>query len=84
MELFADAERLVGLERGMEAAESAGKGAAVVADDPELTWPKEVPASLRSFAIDKGMKGGRLYGCFINLLVGLPSQQVALASGTGG
>jgi len=36
------------VERGMEATEYAGEGVVVIADDPELTWPKEVLASLHS------------------------------------
>jgi predicted methyltransferase len=42
------------VERGMEATEFAGEGVVVIADDPELTWPKEVLANVQSFAIDKG------------------------------
>jgi predicted methyltransferase len=42
------------VERGMEATEFAGEGVVVIADDPELIWPKEVLASLQSFAVDKG------------------------------
>ena len=42
------------VERGMEATEFAGEGVVVIADDPELTWPKQVLASLQSFAVDEG------------------------------
>lgn len=42
------------VERGLEATEYAGEGVVVIADDPELTWPKEVLASLQSYAVDKG------------------------------
>lgn len=42
------------VERGMEATAFAGEGVVVIADDPELTWPKEVLASLQSFAVDEG------------------------------
>lgn len=42
------------VQRGMEATEYAGEGAVVVADDPELTWPKEVLSNLQSFAVGNG------------------------------
>jgi predicted methyltransferase len=42
------------VERGMEATEYAGDGAVVVADDPELTWPKQVLSNLQRFAVGKG------------------------------
>lgn len=42
------------VERGMEATEFAGEGLVVIADDPELTWPKEVLASLQAFAVTNG------------------------------
>lgn len=41
------------VERGREAGEFAGDGVVVIADDRELTWPKEVLQSLQSFAVEK-------------------------------
>ena len=40
------------IQRGMEATQYAGEGTVVIADDPELTWPKEVLSKVQSFAGD--------------------------------
>jgi predicted methyltransferase len=42
------------IERGMEAVGYAGEGVAVVADDPELEWPKRVLANLQQFSLARG------------------------------
>lgn len=42
------------IQRGMEAVGYAGEGMTVVADDPELEWPKRVLASLQSFSLERG------------------------------
>jgi predicted methyltransferase len=42
------------IQRGMEAVGYAGEGVAVVADDPELKWPKQVLANLQSFSLERG------------------------------
>ena len=40
-------------ERGMEATGYAGSGLIVIADDPDLEWPKQVLASTQSFALGR-------------------------------
>ena len=42
------------IQRGMESTRFAGQGMVVVADDPELEWPKRVLASIQAFAIGSG------------------------------
>jgi N4-bis(aminopropyl)spermidine synthase len=42
------------IQRGMEAVGYRGEGMVVVADDPELEWPKRVLASLQSFSLEHG------------------------------
>jgi predicted methyltransferase len=42
------------VQRGMEATSFDGEGIVVVADDPELEWPKRVLANLQSAALDSG------------------------------
>jgi N4-bis(aminopropyl)spermidine synthase len=42
------------MQRGFEAVSYGGDGLVVVADDPDLTWPKEVLAHLQAYAIDRG------------------------------
>jgi N4-bis(aminopropyl)spermidine synthase len=42
------------IQRGMEAVGYAGEGMVVVADDPELVWPKRVLANLQSFSLEHG------------------------------
>lgn len=42
------------IQRGMEATGYAGEGIAVVADDPELEWPKRVLANLQASALEAG------------------------------
>ena len=42
------------VQRGMEAVGYRGEGMAVVADDPELEWPKRVLANLQSFVLSQG------------------------------
>jgi N4-bis(aminopropyl)spermidine synthase len=42
------------IQRGMEAVGYRGEGMAVVADDPELDWPKQVLAALQSFSLERG------------------------------
>jgi predicted methyltransferase len=42
------------VQRGMEAMHYDGEGLVVIADDPELTWPKQVLANVQRFAIDSG------------------------------
>jgi N4-bis(aminopropyl)spermidine synthase len=42
------------MQRGMEAVGYTGEGMAVVADDPELEWPKRVLANLQAFALQSG------------------------------
>ncbi len=42
------------VQRGIEAIGYHGEGIAVVADDPELEWPKRVLANLQSFALSHG------------------------------
>jgi predicted methyltransferase len=42
------------VQRGMEATRYAGEGVVVVADDPELDWPKRVLRSLQSAALEAG------------------------------
>jgi predicted methyltransferase len=42
------------MQRGMEATGFHGEGMVVVADDPELEWPKRVLANLQAAAIDDG------------------------------
>jgi predicted methyltransferase len=41
-------------QRGMEATGFSGEGLVVVADDPELEWPKRVLANLQEFALSSG------------------------------
>lgn len=42
------------VERGMEATSFGGEGVVVVADDPELEWPKAVLANLQAAALAQG------------------------------
>ena len=42
------------VQRGMEATGFAGEGVVVVADDPDLEWPKRVLANLQQFALGNG------------------------------
>ncbi|MDQ3729414.1 MAG: bis-aminopropyl spermidine synthase family protein [Actinomycetota bacterium] len=42
------------LQRGMEAVGHQGEGVAVVADDPELEWPRRVLTNLQAFALSRG------------------------------
>lgn len=42
------------IQRGMEATGYGGEGIAVVADDPELEWPKRVLANLQATALEAG------------------------------
>jgi predicted methyltransferase len=48
------------VQRGMEAVGYSGEGIAVVADDPELEWPKRVLANLQVFALESGFFVKRL------------------------
>jgi predicted methyltransferase len=41
-------------QRGMEAVGYSGEGMIVIADDDELSWPKQVLARIQRFAIDSG------------------------------
>lgn len=41
-------------QRGMEATSYAGEGMVVIADDPDLTWPKEVLANVQRHALGSG------------------------------
>ena len=41
-------------QRGMEAVGYAGDGMVVIADDPELEWPKRVLSNVQKFTIDSG------------------------------
>ena len=43
------------MQRGIEATSHAGEGVVVVADDPELDWPKRVLASLQASALAQGL-----------------------------
>jgi hypothetical protein len=42
------------MQRGMEATDYGGQGMVVVADDPDLEWPKRVLARLQGAALDAG------------------------------
>jgi N4-bis(aminopropyl)spermidine synthase len=42
------------IQRGMEATGYGGEGIAVVADDPELEWPKRVLSNLQASALEAG------------------------------
>lgn len=42
------------MQRGMEAIAYDGEGLVVIADDPELDWPKRVLANVQAFAISRG------------------------------
>lgn len=42
------------MERGMEAISHNGEGLVVIADDPDLEWPKQVLANVQEFAISRG------------------------------
>ncbi len=48
------------IQRGMEAVGYTGEGIAVVADDPELEWPKRVLANLQAFSLAHGFFVGRM------------------------
>lgn len=48
------------MQRGMEATRHGGEGVVVVADDPELEWPKLVLANLQRAALDVGFYVQRL------------------------
>ena len=41
-------------QRGLEAIDHAGRGLIVIADDPELAWPRQVAAKVQSFALECG------------------------------
>jgi N4-bis(aminopropyl)spermidine synthase len=41
-------------QRGIEAVKYNGEGVVVIADDDDLTWPKQVLVSVQSFAISQG------------------------------
>jgi N4-bis(aminopropyl)spermidine synthase len=41
-------------QRGMEATGYAGEGMIVIADDPELEWPKRVLRNIQAFVVDSG------------------------------
>ena len=42
------------MQRGMEATSYRGEGMVVIADDPDLTWPKRVLANVQQFGIENG------------------------------
>lgn len=42
------------MQRGMEATSYNGEGMVVIADDPDLEWPKVVLSNIQSFAISNG------------------------------
>jgi predicted methyltransferase len=42
------------MQRGMEATSYAGEGTVVIADDPDLEWPKRVLANVQSYALSCG------------------------------
>lgn len=42
------------VQRGMEATSHAGEGMVVIADDPDLEWPKQVLANVQRYAICSG------------------------------
>jgi N4-bis(aminopropyl)spermidine synthase len=42
------------IQRGIEATGGTGEGMVVIADDPELEWPKRVLARVQSYAIESG------------------------------
>jgi N4-bis(aminopropyl)spermidine synthase len=42
------------VQRGMEATSHAGDGMVVIADDPDLHWPKEVLANVQRYALSSG------------------------------
>jgi len=42
------------MERGFDAISYDGEGMVVIADDPELEWPKKVLARIQGFALSKG------------------------------
>ena len=42
------------MQRGMEATSYAGEGMVVIADDPDLEWPKRVLANVQSYALSSG------------------------------
>jgi predicted methyltransferase len=48
------------MQRGMEATAFQGEGMVVVADDPELEWPKRVLSNLQAAAIESGFFVQRL------------------------
>lgn len=48
------------VERGIEAVDYQGGGMIVIADDDDLTWPKEVLASVQSFSRDRGFYVSRM------------------------
>lgn len=48
------------VQRGMEATGHGGEGVVVVADDPELEWPKRVLANLQQAALESGFYVQRL------------------------
>lgn len=41
-------------QRGLEATGYAGQGMIVIADDPELTWPRQVMAKVQAFVLESG------------------------------
>ena len=49
------------VQRGLEATGYRGEGMVVIADDPELEWPKRVLANVQTFAIQSG--------CFIQRMM---------------
>ena len=48
------------VQRGIEAVGFSGEGLIVIADDDDLTWPKEVSASVQRFASDQGFHVTRI------------------------
>lgn len=47
-------------QRGMEAMHYAGEGMIVIADDPELSWPKQVLHRVQDFAVEQGFYVSRM------------------------
>jgi N4-bis(aminopropyl)spermidine synthase len=42
------------VQRGMESTSYAGEGMVVIADDPDLSWPKEVLANVQQYSLSSG------------------------------
>lgn len=51
---------IVFLQRGMEAVKFSGEGVIVIADDQELSWPKEVLANVQKYVCDSDFFVSRL------------------------